>query len=106
MLRVLGPLARALRLLVREERLVLLSRTRGVSLFRETLRAEHQSIQVRGDRRENGVGFGERGVRIVSSEVQYAQVVVCVKIERRQLRIGPQGHGHEELYGVLHAALS
>src|SRR5579859_821876 len=82
MLRVLGALTRALPAFVGEERLVRLSRTGRVPFFRETLCAKHQAVEVRGDRRENGVGFGERAVRIVSGEVQYAQVVVGVEIER------------------------
>src|SRR5438876_12435998 len=84
-LAVLGPLARALRRLVREEVAIRASCSRAVPLELERARPQHEREEMRGDGSADGVRLGQdrKSTRLNSSHPSISYAVFCLKKKKR-----------------------
>src|SRR5437016_3702175 len=102
---VLGAAAGPLGGLVAQEAGVGAARTGGVTRELVGSRPQHEAVEVRRHRPEDRVGLSQRPRPVAPRQVQDADVVARIEIERRQLGVGAEGHRQEEADAVLDAAL-
>src|SRR5438132_1075746 len=91
--------------LVAQEAGVGAARTGGVTRELVGSRPQHEAVEVRRHRPEDRVGLSQRPRPVAPRQVQDADIVARIEIERRQLGVGAEGHRREEADAVLDAAL-
>src|SRR5207244_792898 len=97
MFAVLGPLAGALRRFVLEEIGVRPARAGRVALQLARAGPQHEPEEVGRDGATNRVRLRERPRGVAAGQVEHADVVAGIHVERRQHGVRLKGHWEEEL---------
>ena len=104
-LSILWPLLRDFRGLIAQEISVRAAFFGDVALRLVGVRAQHIDEEMRGNRLPDRIGLRESPVCVPTGELQQADMIARVGVERRELAVGAERHRHEKLYAVLLAGL-